>query len=272
VNQFYSLAVEMLMATDTMNHVFTILSAAALIYSARALPVRGVEPAWVAEPRGRGTIGLVLPCVITLALCVWTAIHLNVNSRPTRGRIFAFKLVWVLMGIFTPELVLWCSLSQYLEACAVRKEILEIRSQGNADKLPPTMWQKFLAFVTRRKATQASTVEDFNMKLAFFVIMGGYALDFAPENTKVSPKAITARYFVKLYGDGMIKDNDLDIKPIEDKAKADGLAKFVVCMQALVSTNTTPVMNDTLPLEYLSANSTSGLWYKESGACSMDYR
>lgn len=224
------------MATDTMNRVFTIPLAANLIYSARALPVRGgVEPAWVAEPRGRGTIGLVLPCVITLALCVWTAIHLNVISRPTPGRIFAFKLVWVLMGIFTPELVLWCSLSQYLEACAVRKDILEIRSQGNADKLPPTMWQKFLAFVTRRKATQASTVEDFNMKLAFFVVMGGYALDFAPGDSRVLLMPITGEGFVKLYGDSKIKDNDLDIKPIEDKAKADGLAKLVVCMQALVS-------------------------------------
>ncbi|KAF8242900.1 hypothetical protein K440DRAFT_515263, partial [Wilcoxina mikolae CBS 423.85] len=68
------------------------------------------------EPAGRGTIGLVLPCVITLALCVWTAIHLNVNTRPTSGRVFAFKTAWLLMGIFGPELVLWCASSQYLEA------------------------------------------------------------------------------------------------------------------------------------------------------------
>jgi hypothetical protein len=226
------------MATDTMNRVFTIPLAASLIYSARALPVRGgVEPAWVAEPRGRGTIGLVLPCVITLALCVWAAIHLNVISRPTPARVFAFKLVWVLMGIFTPELVLWCSFSQYLEARKVRELILDIRSKRQGLPLPPTMRQKCWSFVTQPIRTQAPTitVDDFSMKAAFFVIMGGYALDFAPENIKVPPKAITARSFVELYGDGKIKDNDLDIKPIEDKAKADGLAKLVVCMQALVS-------------------------------------
>jgi hypothetical protein len=73
------------------------------------------------------------------------------------------------------------------------------------------------------------------MKSAFFVIMGGYALDFAPGDSRVLPMPITAKSFVKLYRDSKIKDNDLDIKPIEDKAKADGLAKLVVCVQALVS-------------------------------------
>lgn len=32
----------------------------------------GVEPAWVSDPVGRGTFGLLLSCVLTLGLCVWT--------------------------------------------------------------------------------------------------------------------------------------------------------------------------------------------------------
>ncbi|KAF8532800.1 hypothetical protein BDD12DRAFT_914526 [Trichophaea hybrida] len=191
-----------------MDRIVKIVLATTLTYFAHAQPIQGVEPAWKAEPRGRGTLGIVLPCVITLGLCVWTAIHLNVNTRPTVRRLLAFKAVWVFMGMFTPELVLWCSLSQYLQACVVRKEILDIRSGYNADRLPPTMWQKCLAFLTRR-TTQKTTVDDFSMKMAFFVIMGGYALDFAPEDPRVVAKPITS-------GDSL-----------NYKAKADALAKFI---------------------------------------------
>jgi len=30
------------------------------------------EPSWVRDPDGRGTVGLLLSCVLTLGLCVWT--------------------------------------------------------------------------------------------------------------------------------------------------------------------------------------------------------
>ena len=30
------------------------------------------EPSWVRDPNGRGTVGLLLSCVLTLGLCVWT--------------------------------------------------------------------------------------------------------------------------------------------------------------------------------------------------------
>jgi len=30
------------------------------------------EPSWVRGPNGRGTAGLMLSCVLTLGLCVWT--------------------------------------------------------------------------------------------------------------------------------------------------------------------------------------------------------
>lgn len=77
--------------------------------------------------------------------------------------------------------------------------------------------------------------EDFSMKLAFFVLMGGYAHDFAPEDPKILPKTITPQGFISLCRDSKIKQHYLDVKLIEDKSKADGLAKFLVCMQALVS-------------------------------------
>ena len=36
------------------------------------------ETVWQPEPGNRGTYGLLSSCVITMVLCVWTAVHLNI--------------------------------------------------------------------------------------------------------------------------------------------------------------------------------------------------
>src|SRR5438552_12080960 len=49
--------------------------------SAEALPTGLSEPAYVPNPTGRGTVGLLTSCALTLFLCVWTAIHINVFPK-----------------------------------------------------------------------------------------------------------------------------------------------------------------------------------------------
>ena len=82
------------------------------------------SPPYVPDPSGRGTVGLILSCVVTLSLCVWTAIHMNVDPSRNKWRRFLNKLVWVLLGILAPEFVLWRACSQWLSArelCKQRK-------------------------------------------------------------------------------------------------------------------------------------------------------
>ena len=76
--------------------------------------------------------------------------------------------------------------------------------------------------------------EAISMESAFFIVMGGYALDVAPEDPNVLPWTITPKTFIELYKIGKIRDSDLDAKQIDDKTKADGVGKFIVCIQALV--------------------------------------
>ena len=74
-----------------------------------AAPVGGPSaPVYVPGPSSRGTIGLVTNCVLTLSLCVWTAIHLNVFPRGTtlRKRVLC-QTAWAVLGMFAPEVVLW---------------------------------------------------------------------------------------------------------------------------------------------------------------------
>ncbi|KAK1782982.1 hypothetical protein QBC45DRAFT_317855 [Copromyces sp. CBS 386.78] len=64
------------------------------------------SPRWVAEPDSRGTFSILSTCVVTLVLCVWTAIHLNVpGHREGAMRLYMRKCGWMLLGLLIPELV-----------------------------------------------------------------------------------------------------------------------------------------------------------------------
>ncbi|RPA85995.1 hypothetical protein BJ508DRAFT_158859 [Ascobolus immersus RN42] len=75
-----------------------------------------VYRSWEEEPDRRGTMSILLSCVITLSICVWTSIHLNVVPSPTSARLFFMKGFWMLAGIFTPEVTMWLALNQFEEA------------------------------------------------------------------------------------------------------------------------------------------------------------
>lgn len=72
---------------------------------------------WHQDPDGRGTFGLVTSCVITLTLCVWSALHLNVPPAGTTLRRAAYtRTKWVLVGIVAPELLVATAFAQYITA------------------------------------------------------------------------------------------------------------------------------------------------------------
>ncbi|KAF8242734.1 hypothetical protein K440DRAFT_564452 [Wilcoxina mikolae CBS 423.85] len=71
------------------------------------------------------------------------------------------------------------------------------------------------------------------MGCAFFVVMGGYVVHPAPGEFDGIPVTLTPCGFIQLYEEKMIKEKDLEPSLIADKTKADGLAKLIVCLQAL---------------------------------------
>lgn len=64
------------------------------------------EPSYVASPMGRGTMDVMFTCVITLSLCVWTAVHPNIIARSTYMGRLKYKVLYVVLGLFSPEIVL----------------------------------------------------------------------------------------------------------------------------------------------------------------------
>lgn len=72
---------------------------------------------WVGSPKTRGTWDVLWGCVITLSICIYTALHLNVPPHG-EGKVARFlrKAKWVVCGLFAPEVTVYTAWNQFSEA------------------------------------------------------------------------------------------------------------------------------------------------------------
>lgn len=91
-------------------------------------------PAWVSEPDGRGTWKVLSSCVVTLFLCVFTAIHLNVGpaGESTTGW-WIHKCKWVGIAVISPELVLYSAGKQWFSAGRLSKKLNKLAASYDPD-------------------------------------------------------------------------------------------------------------------------------------------
>jgi hypothetical protein len=80
---------------------------------------------WYSPPNTRGTWQLLITCLITINLCVWTAVHLNIPAKidkkqTLRKRLwsnyYCVRTGWVLLGLLAPELVVYTAWMQWQSA------------------------------------------------------------------------------------------------------------------------------------------------------------
>ena len=88
------------------------------------LPIFGTSnysnPNWVPEPNGRGTWGLVQTCLLTLGLCVYSAIHLNVFHRECAWWAnLLIRCKWLLVALLAPEFIVFNAWSQRRQAMRI---------------------------------------------------------------------------------------------------------------------------------------------------------
>ena len=89
---------------------------------------------YVGDPNGRGTFSLISSCVLTLTLCVWSALHLNVPSKSqTTLASLMTQCRWIITGGYAPELVLFTAWRQWSSAKLLSKLVDE---WGQARKHP----------------------------------------------------------------------------------------------------------------------------------------
>ncbi|KAJ6444472.1 family c-likeg-protein-coupled receptor protein [Purpureocillium lavendulum] len=192
---------------------------------------------YVSDPNGRGTTSLILSCFLTLVLCVWSALHLNVPARRrTIVQVLWLNVRWIFAGIYAPELVVfvawrqWCSarlLQQHIEGLHVqaRHHGGDSFSESRSDGPPP-----------------------WTMAHSFFACAGGFAIELDAlrgvvlgqsdqpeesngEKAQAPPRlTLTARGVMLLAKSGFIPRATK--AEIEDKSKANDLAKATVLVQA----------------------------------------
>jgi hypothetical protein len=90
---------------------------------------------YVDDPRGRGTVGIIMSCLVTLALCVWSALHLNVRMKSeTRVRRYLRYIKWIALGTFIPELVVLSAWRQWLSAKSMGLQMKKIFDEEYAEQ------------------------------------------------------------------------------------------------------------------------------------------
>ncbi len=89
---------------------------------------------WVSDPDGRGTFTILSSCVLTLSLCVYTSIHLNVRPyKQTELRSWIETTKWVFFGILAPELMVFVAWRQYMSARALDRIVTDLKDQAKGE-------------------------------------------------------------------------------------------------------------------------------------------
>lgn len=161
------------------------------------------EPAtvigWVSGPNTRGTIDIVWGCLLTIFLCTWTALCLNIpHPHDGKLRILLRKTNWMLWGILGPELVLSVAIGQYASAR---------RSVRRFHRLGCTEW---------------------TLRHAFFADMGGILLQ--PKDS--TPFLVNGRQLAYLVEKGYTDCPKISADDIWDKSKADTMTRLLTLAQA----------------------------------------
>ncbi|KAJ4402639.1 hypothetical protein N0V82_010756 [Gnomoniopsis sp. IMI 355080] len=222
---------------------------------------------WEPQPDHRGTFGIVTTCFVTLALCTWKIVHLNLPgacpdaSLPwtawwKKGTTHSLKhrlihifgghqitrqIGWLLIGLFAPELIAFAAFEQYWDAKSLQTYMEEMYLQKSQN---PSWWP---AMFTRNRATAASDIEldeadkpIWTMTHSWYAVMGGYSYalrsnsrvhlpdDRSRENVTLTASALR---FIVQHEPSIIPH--LSVGAIMDKSSAGAFIKIITLFQAL---------------------------------------
>jgi hypothetical protein len=162
--------------------------------AAAATPI--ADPGWKKEPKGRGTFSIILTSVLTLGLCVWTAIHPNVKPNASTWQKAKYRLLFVVVGMLAPEVVLAVAFYEWREARTFHRDwcrLYDIKPGSKQDTL--------------------------RMKGAFFVSMGGVSLAPAYKIPSNFNNILSADAYLKLAQTNTMGKN-VEVQKVRELAQA----------------------------------------------------
>ena len=87
---------------------------------------QGFAPTWIKEPDRRGTWGIIYSTSLSLFLCAWTSLHLNIPRTDETWSEMIWRFVkWGLLSFLVPEFVIFIALLQHYRA---RKFLMKLNA------------------------------------------------------------------------------------------------------------------------------------------------
>jgi len=112
-----------------------------------------LKQGWTPQPEGRGALDILWSCLITMVLCSWSTLCMNMpGPSESRTQILWRRLALTALGFLCPELIFEIALGQWLSA---RQSVTDFNSSGFGNRSVKGGW---------------------TMKEAFFTDMGGFIL------------------------------------------------------------------------------------------------
>ena len=163
-----------------------------------------VKPAlvgWVYESSGRGTLTLVVTCLVTIFLCTWVVIHPRVYKNRLLGALH--KITLFIKAVLAPELIAVEGLQEWTQCHKMKRDCVKIAG------------------------------DDFKLIHAFYVSM--LALRY---RTPLGDRVIWPNQYVWLLQQRLVDWRDhaswgLDERVIRDKSNADSAVKLVAFCQVI---------------------------------------
>ena len=224
---------------------------------------------WEPDPTDkRGTWTILSTCIITLTLCVYTSLHLNVPAhKDSAASTFFMKAKYVVFGLLAPELIVFNAWRQRTVASSLVARLRKERGGKQTTPflrrflkglktLPRKIYQGIEALPKKftgelEKNTRENGLPfvvdkdpwaDITLIHGFYIVMGGYAFDVSKDTKpRIWPRKVDRLTPSPIAVLGCLISQDRDLKEvlpflteeeIWDKSKANGLAKTIVCVQA----------------------------------------
>ena len=184
---------------------------------------------WTAQPDGRGTLDIIWSCVITMFLCSWSVLCMNMpGPKESRIQILWRKLSLTALGVLCPELIFELALGQWFSA---RQSIIDFNASGFGGASAKDKWYESIR-IKKMYAKGTHTAQNhaqgrWTMKDAYFTDMGGFILHTRDQ----LPFPIDAKQLHYLVSRWHLPLPVLNHRVIEDKNKVDGLLRFITLCQ-----------------------------------------
>ena len=95
---------------------------------------------WQPEPSTRGTTDILSTCLITLGLCLWSALHLNIPQHGKTSQQKWRKCGWLVLGLLAPEMIAYTAWAQLRAAKKLDDEMKRLLGEAPNPSLRDKVW------------------------------------------------------------------------------------------------------------------------------------